>query len=154
MKLASLHVASKASKCAQTWCGRLAVASSFHNFNQVVQDVKARLPRRMAGGGTEHTLSSGSATIVILFFLLGVSAKHLSEDVSTTVSQKDTTGSATLTSMSAYCSLKSCRPIIPVSELVRSVLALLPCLEAVSEQDSQAKQHQPHVNTLCEFVCI
>ena len=31
-------------------------------------------------------------------FLLGVSAKHLSDDVSTTVSQKATTGSATLMS--------------------------------------------------------
>lgn len=30
--------------------------------------------------------------------LLGVSAKHFSEDVSTTVSQKETTGSATLIS--------------------------------------------------------
>ena len=48
-----------------------------------------------------RTLSRGSAIIVILFFLFGVSAKHLSEEVSTTVSQKDTTGSATLTSMSA-----------------------------------------------------
>jgi hypothetical protein len=34
-------------------------------------------------------------TIVSLFFLFGVSAKHFSEDVSTTVSQKETTGSAT-----------------------------------------------------------
>lgn len=33
--------------------------------------------------------------MVSLFRLLGVSAKHLSEDVSTTVSQKETTGSAT-----------------------------------------------------------
>jgi hypothetical protein len=33
--------------------------------------------------------------MVILFFLLGVSAKHLREDVSTTVSQNVTTGSAT-----------------------------------------------------------
>ena len=46
--------------------------------------------------------------MVILFFLLGVSAKHFREDVSTTVSQKDTTGSATFTSMSAYSSRKSC----------------------------------------------
>ena len=45
-------------------------------------------------------LSSGSAIMVILFLRLGVSAKHLREDVSTTVSQKDTTGSATFTSMS------------------------------------------------------
>lgn len=42
--------------------------------------------------------SSGSAIIVILFFLLGVSAKHLSDDVSTTVSQNATTGSATFIS--------------------------------------------------------
>lgn len=34
-------------------------------------------------------------TIVILFLLLGVSAKHFMDDVSTTVSQKETTGSAT-----------------------------------------------------------
>jgi hypothetical protein len=33
--------------------------------------------------------------MVILFFLLGVSAKHFIDDVSTTVSQKVTTGSAT-----------------------------------------------------------
>ena len=32
---------------------------------------------------------------------LGVSAKHLRDDVSTTVSQKETTGSETLTSISA-----------------------------------------------------
>lgn len=38
--------------------------------------------------------------MVSLFFLLGDSAKHLSEDVSTTVSQNETTGSATLTSTS------------------------------------------------------
>ena len=34
-------------------------------------------------------------TIVILFLLLGVSAKHFIEEVSTTVSQNVTTGSAT-----------------------------------------------------------
>ena len=34
-------------------------------------------------------------TIVILFFLLGVSAKHFIDEDSTTVSQNDTTGSAT-----------------------------------------------------------
>lgn len=33
--------------------------------------------------------------MVILFFLLGVSAKHFIEEDSTTVSQNDTTGSAT-----------------------------------------------------------
>lgn len=33
--------------------------------------------------------------MVILFFLLGVSAKHFMDDVSTTVSQNVTTGSAT-----------------------------------------------------------
>ena len=32
------------------------------------------------------------------YFLLGVSAKHFRDEVSTTVSQKDTTGSATLIS--------------------------------------------------------
>ena len=35
-------------------------------------------------------------------FLFGVSAKHLSEEVSTTVSQKDTTGSATLISVNIH----------------------------------------------------
>ena len=34
-------------------------------------------------------------TIVILFFLLGVSAKHFIDEDSTTVSQNETTGSAT-----------------------------------------------------------
>lgn len=34
-------------------------------------------------------------TMVILFFLLGVSAKHFIEEDSTTVSQNETTGSAT-----------------------------------------------------------
>jgi hypothetical protein len=34
-------------------------------------------------------------TMVILFLLLGVSAKHFIEEVSTTVSQNVTTGSAT-----------------------------------------------------------
>lgn len=48
--------------------------------------------------------------MVSLLRLLGVSAKHRSEDVSTTVSQKATTGSATFTSTSAYSSLKSCKP--------------------------------------------
>ena len=47
-------------------------------------------------------------SMVSLLRLFGVSAKHLSEDVSTTVSQKATTGSATLTSTSAYSSLRSC----------------------------------------------
>ena len=42
-----------------------------------------------------NPFSRGSAIIVILFFLFGVSAKHFSDEVSTTVSQKDTTGSAT-----------------------------------------------------------
>ncbi len=37
------------------------------------------------------------------YFLFGVSAKHLSDDVSTTVSQKDTTGSATLMSGKTKC---------------------------------------------------
>lgn len=35
----------------------------------------------------------------LVYFLFGVSAKHLREDVSTTVSQKLTTGSATLISV-------------------------------------------------------
>ena len=55
------------------------------------------------------TVSRGSAIMVTLFRLLGVSAKHLREDVSTTVSQKETTGSATFTSTSAYSSRRSCR---------------------------------------------
>lgn len=46
--------------------------------------------------------SKGSAIIVSLFRLFGVSAKHLSEDVSTTVSQKATTGSATLMSATEF----------------------------------------------------
>ena len=54
-------------------------------------------PRSMSSA---RPLSSGSAMIVSLFFLLDVSAKHLRLLVSTTVSQKDTTGSATLTSTS------------------------------------------------------
>jgi hypothetical protein len=52
--------------------------------------------------------SSGSATMVSLLRLLGVSAKHFSWLVSTTVSQKDTTGSATFTSISEYSSRRSC----------------------------------------------
>ena len=36
------------------------------------------------------------------YFLLGVSAKHFNEDVSTTVSQNATTGSATLISAAGY----------------------------------------------------
>ena len=42
-----------------------------------------------------RTESSGEAIMVSLFFLLGVSAKHFREDVSTTVSQNIATGSAT-----------------------------------------------------------
>ena len=53
------------------------------------------------------TLSSGSASMVSLLRLLGVSAKQRSEDVSTTVSQKAVTGSATFTSTSAYSSRRS-----------------------------------------------
>jgi len=37
-------------------------------------------------------------TIVILFFLFGVSAKHFIDEDSTTVSQNETTGSATYNS--------------------------------------------------------
>jgi hypothetical protein len=51
----------------------------------------------------------GSTIIVSLLRLLGVSAKHLRLEVSTTVSQKETTGSATLTSTSLYSSRRSCR---------------------------------------------
>uniref|UniRef100_A0A224Y4F0 Putative secreted protein n=1 Tax=Panstrongylus lignarius TaxID=156445 RepID=A0A224Y4F0_9HEMI len=46
--------------------------------------------------------------MVILFLLFGVSAKHLSEEVSTTVSQNETTGSATLISISEYILRRSC----------------------------------------------
>mmetsp|Transcript_1109 Transcript_1109/g.3259 ORF Transcript_1109/g.3259 Transcript_1109/m.3259 type:complete len:215 (-) Transcript_1109:1115-1759(-) len=56
-----------------------------------------------------NPLSKGSATIVSLFLLLGVSAKHLIAEVSRTVSVKETTGSATLTSMLLYISLRSLR---------------------------------------------
>merc|ERR1719311_624675 len=52
--------------------------------------------------------SNGSAIIVSLFRLFGVSEKHFNEDVSTTVSQNATTGSATLISTDEYISLKSC----------------------------------------------
>lgn len=38
---------------------------------------------------------------MILFLLFGVSAKHLSDEVSTTVSQNETTGSATLISVNS-----------------------------------------------------
>lgn len=41
-----------------------------------------------------HELSY-TPTIVILFFLFGVSAKHFIDEDSTTVSQNETTGSAT-----------------------------------------------------------
>lgn len=40
-----------------------------------------------------------SLTFELNYFLFGVSAKHLIDDVSTTVSQNDTTGSATLISI-------------------------------------------------------
>jgi hypothetical protein len=46
-------------------------------------------------------LSKGSAIIKILFFLFGVSPKHLTDEVSSTVSQIDTKGSLTLISISA-----------------------------------------------------
>ena len=39
------------------------------------------------------------------YFLLGVSAKHFSDDVSTTVSQNATTGSETLMSLNEWCKL-------------------------------------------------
>ncbi|RUS18499.1 hypothetical protein BC937DRAFT_88699 [Endogone sp. FLAS-F59071] len=44
-----------------------------------------------------------------IHFLLGVSAKHFNADVSTTVSQNRTTGSATLRSISAYSRRRSCK---------------------------------------------
>ena len=46
-----------------------------------------------------NPLSRGSAVIVSLLRLFGVSEKHFIEELSTTVSQKATTGSATLSSM-------------------------------------------------------
>ena len=44
-----------------------------------------------------NPFSRGSAIIVSFDLPFGVSAKHLSEEVSTTVSQKETTGSETRT---------------------------------------------------------
>ena len=44
---------------------------------------------------TSNREKGRSLTIVILFFLFGVSAKHFIDEDSTTVSQKETTGSAT-----------------------------------------------------------
>ena len=52
-------------------------------------------------------LSRGSAIIEILFFRFGVSAKQLTEDDSTTVSQIFTNGSLTLISISEYNFLRS-----------------------------------------------
>lgn len=52
--------------------------------------------------------SSGSAIMVMRFFLLGVMAKHLVIDWSTTVSQNRVTGSDTLISMSEYSFRRSC----------------------------------------------
>mmetsp|Transcript_4272 Transcript_4272/g.8861 ORF Transcript_4272/g.8861 Transcript_4272/m.8861 type:complete len:204 (-) Transcript_4272:237-848(-) len=52
--------------------------------------------------------SSGSAIMVSLLRLFGVSAKHLRALVSTTVSQNAVTGSAVLTSMSLYMRRRSC----------------------------------------------
>ena len=72
-------------------------------------------------------LSNGSAIIVSLFRLFGVSAKHLSEDVSTTVSANVTAGSATFTSTSEYSSRRSfiteSRNISPVPRIVCSPLS-------------------------------
>ena len=72
-------------------------------------------------------LSRGSAIMVSLFFLFGVSAKHFRLDVSTTVSQKVTTGSATFTSTSEYSSRRSfiteSRNISPVPMMVCSPLS-------------------------------
>ena len=45
-----------------------------------------------------QTYFAGISSEDMTHFLLGVSAKHLSDEVSTTVSQKATTGSATLMS--------------------------------------------------------
>lgn len=50
--------------------------------------------------------SKGSAIIVILLRLFGVSAKHFNDDVSTTVSQKATTGSATFISLKKIIVIK------------------------------------------------
>ena len=59
--------------------------------------------------------------------MFGVSAKHLSEDVSTTVSANVTTGSATFTSTSEYSSRRSfiteSRNISPVPKMVCSPLS-------------------------------
>mmetsp|Transcript_40337 Transcript_40337/g.95845 ORF Transcript_40337/g.95845 Transcript_40337/m.95845 type:complete len:243 (+) Transcript_40337:982-1710(+) len=62
-------------------------------------------PRSMSSASP---FSNGSAMRVSLFFLLGVSAKHFSDDVSTTVSQKETEGSAVLISISEYMNRRSC----------------------------------------------
>mmetsp|Transcript_4690 Transcript_4690/g.11810 ORF Transcript_4690/g.11810 Transcript_4690/m.11810 type:complete len:276 (-) Transcript_4690:1588-2415(-) len=63
------------------------------------------LPASMSSA---RPFSRGSAIIVSLERWFGVSAKHLSDEVSTTVSQKVTTGSDTLTSISAYTWRRSC----------------------------------------------
>jgi hypothetical protein len=68
---------------------------------------RGRAPRLLPGGTlpllspATPTLPAGPHTMVSLLRLLALSAKHLRLDVSTTVSQNDTTGSATLTSTSA-----------------------------------------------------
>ena len=53
----------------------------------------------MISNGHE-SVDRGSTCTCRTYFLFGVSAKHFSDDVSTTVSQKATTGSETLMSAS------------------------------------------------------
>mmetsp|Transcript_8417 Transcript_8417/g.25292 ORF Transcript_8417/g.25292 Transcript_8417/m.25292 type:complete len:297 (+) Transcript_8417:599-1489(+) len=69
-------------------------------------DQPARTSPRSRSSATP--LSSGSAIMVSLLRRFGVSEKHLSDEVSTTVSQKATTGSATLISTDEYISRRSC----------------------------------------------
>eukprot|EP00890_Picochlorum_soloecismus_P006733 jgi/Picsp_1/885/NSC_04373-R1_---NA--- len=71
---------------------------------EIISDINEILP---CSRFSASPWSKGSAIIVNLFFLLGVSAKHFKLLVSITVSQNDTTGSATLTSTSLYNSLRS-----------------------------------------------
>mmetsp|Transcript_58992 Transcript_58992/g.123212 ORF Transcript_58992/g.123212 Transcript_58992/m.123212 type:complete len:346 (-) Transcript_58992:1482-2519(-) len=61
-----------------------------------------------ASMSSARPFSRGSAMRVSLLRRLGVSAKHLREDVSTTVSQRATEGSAVLISMSEYMRRRSC----------------------------------------------
>mmetsp|Transcript_5000 Transcript_5000/g.12762 ORF Transcript_5000/g.12762 Transcript_5000/m.12762 type:complete len:249 (+) Transcript_5000:554-1300(+) len=63
---------------------------------------------RPASMSSASPFSRGSLMRVILLRLLGVSAKHLRLEVSTTVSQKETEGSAVLISISEYIWRRSC----------------------------------------------